>query len=83
MDERTRVKSGLRELGWFVTEAEGNFIWLNRGENSSEFAERAGTQALAVREFGSEGVRVSIGEAEANSRFLELCAHYTNAPRRS
>jgi histidinol-phosphate aminotransferase len=33
-----------------------------------------------VRAFANEGVRVSIGEAEANSRFLKLCAGYTNAP---
>ncbi|MCP9000018.1 histidinol-phosphate transaminase [Pseudarthrobacter sp. RMG13] len=83
VDERTRVTSGLRELGWFVPEAQGNFVWLNLGENSSEFAELAGKQALSVRAFGGEGVRVSIGEVEANSRFLELCAHYTKAPQRS
>lgn len=83
VDERTRVTSGLRELGWFVPEAQGNFVWLGLGENSSEFAELAGARALSVRAFGGEGVRVSIGEAEANSRFLELCGNYTKPPRRS
>lgn len=83
VDERTRVTSGLRDLGWFVPEAQGNFVWLNLGENSSEFAELAGAQALSVRAFGDEGVRVSIGEVEANTRFLELCANYTKPPRRS
>ena len=29
--------------------------------------------ALSVRAFGTEGVRVSIGEVEANDRFLSLC----------
>jgi histidinol-phosphate aminotransferase len=38
---------------------------------------------LSVRAFGNEGVRVSIGEAEANTRFLELCAIYTKPPQRS
>ncbi|MDR6416777.1 histidinol-phosphate transaminase [Pseudarthrobacter sulfonivorans] len=83
VDERTRVASGLRELGWFVPEAQGNFVWLDLGENSAEFAEMAGEQALSVRAFGGEGVRVSIGEPEANSRFLQLCANYTKPPRRS
>jgi histidinol-phosphate aminotransferase len=83
VDERARVTSGLRELGWFVPEAQGNFVWLDLGENSAEFAELAGAQALSVRAFGSEGVRVSIGEPEANSRFLRLCANYTKPPRRS
>ncbi|HEY8753690.1 MAG TPA: histidinol-phosphate transaminase [Arthrobacter sp.] len=83
VDERARVTAGLRELGWFVPEAQGNFVWLGLGENSREFAELAGAQALSVRAFGGEGVRVSIGEPEANSRFLELCANYTKPPRRS
>ncbi|HAG58704.1 MAG TPA: aminotransferase [Arthrobacter bacterium] len=83
VDERARVTSGLRELGWFVPEAQGNFVWLDLGENSTEFAELAGTQALSVRAFSGEGVRVSIGEPEANSRFLKLCANYTKPPRRS
>ena len=83
VDERDRVTAGLRELGWFVPEAQGNFVWLNLGENSAEFAQLAGERALSVRAFGSEGVRVSIGEVEANTRFLELCAIYTKPPRRS
>lgn len=83
VDERDRVTAGLRSLGWFVPEAEGNFVWLNLGENSGEFAALAGEQALSVRAFGNEGVRVSIGEVEANTRFLELCAGYTKAPRSS
>jgi histidinol-phosphate aminotransferase len=53
---------------------------LNLGENSAEFAALAAEHALSVRAFGNEGVRVTIGEAEANSRFLELCAGYTKAP---
>lgn len=83
VDERDRVTAGLRDLDWFVPDAQGNFVWLNLGENSAEFAALAGEQALSVRAFGNEGIRVSIGEAEANTRFLELCANYTKPPRRS
>ncbi|XAS67324.1 histidinol-phosphate transaminase [Micrococcaceae bacterium Sec5.7] len=83
VDERDRVSAGLRDLGWFVPEAQGNFVWLNLGSNSSEFAALAGERGLSVRAFGDEGVRVSIGETEANTRFLELCANYTKPPRRS
>jgi histidinol-phosphate aminotransferase len=83
VDERDRVTAGLHELGWFVPEAQGNFVWLDLGVNSGEFAELAGAQALSVRAFGNEGVRVSIGEVEANTRFLQLCADYTKPPRRS
>jgi histidinol-phosphate aminotransferase len=83
VDERDRVTAGLRELGWFVPEAQGNFVWLNLGEDSAEFAGLAAERALSVRAFGNEGVRVSIGEVEANTRFLELCASYTKAPQPS
>ena len=83
VNERDRVTAGLRKLGWFVPEAQGNFVWLNLGDHSSDFAETAGRQGLSVRAFGDEGVRVTIGETEANTRFLEVCANYTNPPRRS
>lgn len=80
VDERSRVVAGLRELGWTIPEAEGNFVWLALGENSVEFAVLAEQQALSVRAFGVEGVRVSIGEPEANTRFLALCGTYTKGP---
>lgn len=79
--ERTRVVEGLQALGWSIPQAEGNFVWLDLGENTPEFAVLAEQQALAVRAFGTEGMRVTIGEEEANSRFLALCATYTKGPR--
>ena len=83
VDERERVTAGLRSLGWSVPDAQGNFVWLDLGADSTGFAELAATQALSVRAFAGEGVRVSIGEEEANTRFLALCANYTKAPRGS
>ncbi|WP_427116542.1 histidinol-phosphate transaminase [Pseudarthrobacter scleromae] len=83
VDERDRVTAGLRSLGWAVPDAQGNFVWLDLGEHSAGFAELAGAQALSVRAFPGEGARVSIGEVDANTRFLQLCANYTNAPRGS
>ncbi|WP_154606369.1 histidinol-phosphate transaminase [Arthrobacter sp. AQ5-05] len=83
VDERDRVTAGLQELGWEIPEAQGNFIWLAFGPNTAEFAALADSQGLSVRAFGAEGVRVSIGEVAANTRLLEICASYTNAPRAS
>lgn len=80
VDERTRVTSRLKELGWEIPEAEGNFLWLALGERTAEFAALAEQHALSVRAFGTEGIRVSIGEPAANSRFLELCAGYPSDP---
>ena len=81
--ERVRVVNGLSELGWRIPEAQGNFVWLALGANTPEFAALAEQQALAVRAFGEEGVRVTIGVAEANTRFLALCATYTKGPKDS
>ncbi|WP_434616205.1 histidinol-phosphate transaminase [Arthrobacter sp. A5] len=83
VDERNRVTAGLRALGWDIPDAQGNFVWLNLGESSTGFAALAGQRGLSVRAFGDEGVRVSIGETEANTRFLELCVEYTKAPQGS
>lgn len=78
--ERDRVLEGIRALGWDIPDAQGNFIWLNLAENSLEFAALAEKNGIAVRPFAGDGVRVSIGEVEANTRFLEICASYTKAP---
>lgn len=80
VDERDRVVAGLKMLGWKFPQTQGNFVWLPLGDRAQEFAELAGRQALSVRAFAGEGVRVSIGEVEANSRFLALCENYTNGP---
>lgn len=76
VDEREKVVAGLKDLGWDFPDAQGNFVWLALGEQTQEFAQRAEAKALSVRAFGDEGVRVSIGEPEANARLLELCAEF-------
>lgn len=78
--ERERVLDGLRDLGWPVPDAQGNFVWLNFGPDSADFAALAEQHGLSVRTFAGEGVRVSIGEVAANSRLLEICASYPKAP---
>lgn len=83
VDERDRVTAGLRALGWQVPDAQGNFVWLDLGADSAEFSALADARGLSVRAFGTDGVRVSIGEVAANTRFLEICAAYTKAPRAS
>ncbi|MGW2278330.1 histidinol-phosphate transaminase [Streptomyces sp. NPDC001770] len=69
--ERNRVHAGLLAQGWTVPESQANFVWLRLGERTADFAafcERAG---VVVRPFAGEGVRVTIGEDEANDLFLK------------
>ena len=86
--ERERVLRGLTELGWQYPETQANFVWLPLGEHSEQFSRACDEKALSVRRFGAEGVRVSFGEPEANTRFLELCASFPHlstmqAPQRT
>ena len=71
--ERERVTARLRELGYEFPSTYANFVWLPLGERTGEFVDLMNRNALSVRAFGTEGVRVSIGEVEANDRFLSLC----------
>lgn len=72
--ERERVLAGLREHGWEIPVSDANFVWLNLGAGSDRFGELAAERGLSVRVFPGEGVRVTIGETEANDRFVELVA---------
>ncbi len=76
VDERTRVVAALKDAGWNIPQAEGNFVWLPLGEKTAGFLALAEEHALSARGFAGEGVRVSIGEVEANTRFIELCRNY-------
>ncbi|WP_127479466.1 histidinol-phosphate transaminase [Nocardioides pantholopis] len=70
--ERTRVATGLRERGWDVPQAQGNFVWFELGERTADFAAASEELGIMVRPFAGEGARVSIGETEANDRLLRL-----------
>ncbi|GAA4910620.1 histidinol-phosphate transaminase [Streptomyces coeruleoprunus] len=68
--ERTRVYEGLVGQGWTVPETQANFVWLRLGERTVQFAAACEQAGVVVRPFPGEGVRVTIGEAEANDIFL-------------
>jgi histidinol-phosphate aminotransferase len=72
--ERARVVTGLRDRGWQLPDAQGNFVWLALGERTAEFAAAADRAGVAVRPFAGEGCRFTIGEPEANDRVLALAA---------
>ncbi|GAB3200598.1 histidinol-phosphate transaminase [Nocardioides hungaricus] len=74
--ERSRVVDGLREAGWDVPEAQGNFVWLALDERTADFAAAADEAGIVVRPFAGEGARVSIGETEANDRLLAVAAAF-------
>ncbi|GAA0469725.1 MULTISPECIES: histidinol-phosphate transaminase [Streptomyces] len=69
--ERTRVAGALVAQGWTVPESQANFVWLRLGERTVDFARACEQAGAVIRPFPGEGVRVSIGETEANDIFLK------------
>ncbi|MEU7422133.1 histidinol-phosphate transaminase [Streptomyces sp. NPDC048362] len=69
--ERTRVVDALRAQGWTVPETQANFVWLRLGERTAAFAQACEQHGVVVRPFPGEGVRVTVGETEANDIFLK------------
>ncbi|MEU3609688.1 histidinol-phosphate transaminase [Streptomyces sp. NPDC035033] len=72
--ERTRVTEGLREAGFAVPGSQANFVWLRLGERTAGFADACEEAGVMVRPFGDEGVRITIGSAEANDRLLKAAS---------
>lgn len=68
---RDRIVASLREQGWDVPDAQGNFVWLPTGEGTAVAAEAFERAGIIVRAFAPEGIRISIGEHEAVETLLE------------
>ena len=85
--ERDRVVAALRSQGWSFPEPQGNFVWLPLGDRTPDLVALAEEAGITVRPFAGEGVRISIGEPEANDIFLRVAEQLgradTEASRRS
>lgn len=79
VEERQRVLAAIRADGWNVPQTHGNFFWLPLGADTARFVESANQRGLLVRGFASEGVRVTIGEPEANDAVIELLGQWRPA----
>ncbi len=78
-ERRDRLVARLRETGWPVPDAQGNFVWLPAGERALEVAAAFEDAGLVVRPFAGDGVRISIGEEESLDRIVDAAASV--APR--
>ncbi|MCP2265062.1 histidinol-phosphate transaminase [Promicromonospora thailandica] len=72
--ERTRVTDALRDQGWDLPETQANFVWFGLGERTVERAGQARESGVLVRPFAGDGLRVTIGEPEANDAFLSIAS---------
>lgn len=74
--ERDRVLAGLRDQGWDVPDAQGNFVWLALGDGTVEFAAACEREGISVRPFPGEGCRCTVAETEANDRLLAVARRW-------
>jgi histidinol-phosphate aminotransferase len=72
--ERSRVTRVLNETGWQLPESQANFVWLATGARTESAAAACEAAGVVVRPFAGEGLRVTIGEPEANDIFLWVAA---------
>ena len=75
--ERSRVVAVLHDQGWTIPDAQGNFVWLGLGEDTPRFAAAAEAEGIMVRPYGTDGVRITIGEPAANDVFLSVAEAFT------
>jgi histidinol-phosphate aminotransferase len=78
--ERERVAGALREQGWDLPDAQGNFVWLELGDRTAAFNEAAQEAGIMVRPFAGEGVRVTVAEPEANDVLLRVAEGFAPDP---
>ena len=74
--ERARVVAELEKQGWDLPDTDANFVWFPVGERTAELAEACQEVGLTVRPYGTDGVRATIAEPEANDRLLEVTASF-------
>ncbi len=75
---RDALAAGLRGLGFDIPDAQGNFVWLPAGPLTQDYTTAFGVAGLTVRGFAAgepgDGIRITVGEPEANARVLEVAA---------
>jgi histidinol-phosphate aminotransferase len=76
VEERARVAAALAAQGWTVPASQANFVWLRLGEATADFAAACEAGGVTVRPFPGEGVRITVGEREANDLMLAVAAEF-------
>ena len=74
--ERDRVWQALAEQGWEIYPSHANFLWLRLGDDTEAFASACEEAGITIRPFPGEGVRISIGETEANDRVIAVAGKF-------
>jgi histidinol-phosphate aminotransferase len=68
--DRVRVSAQLRDAGFTLPPSQANFVWLPLGPRTPDFVTQAASAGIVVRQYGTDGVRVSIGAPHENDALL-------------
>lgn len=79
--QRDALLAELRGLGYSVADSQGNFVWLNLGDEATAFADFFASEGVVVRPFAGSGVRISVGEPESIPRVIELASRFKTENR--
>ncbi|MCG7418313.1 MULTISPECIES: histidinol-phosphate transaminase [Microbacterium] len=79
-ERRDALVARLRETGWDVPDAQGNFVWLPAGDRALDVAAAFEEAGLIVRPFAGDGIRISIGEEESIDRIVDVAAAVAPQP---
>lgn len=71
---RELIWRSLVDQGWRVPKPQGNFVWLETGERTEHAAEVFSAYGIVGRPLGSDGIRISIGEAQSVDKLLRASA---------
>lgn len=77
--ERGRVVATLRAGGWVLPDAQANFVYLPLGARTDGVYLALERQGVVTRPFTGQGIRVTIGSPEQNTRFLDTLARITSS----
>lgn len=72
--ERDRIVEKLRSAGWNIGDSDANFYWL-KTSNPEALKNACEEIGIAVRPF-PEGVRITVGEPQANERVVKMLCEY-------
>ncbi|MFC8455036.1 histidinol-phosphate transaminase [Kitasatospora sp. NPDC057223] len=78
--ERGRVREALLDQGWTPPDSQANFLWLRLGRQTAAFAGHCHDSGVAVRPYGQDGVRITVGERRANDALLTAAGRFRSRP---
>lgn len=76
VDRRNDFTVRMRRAGFEIPDSYANFVWLPLGGDASSLDDALRAAGISVRTFAGEGVRITIGEADAMDAVLQVASRW-------